>query len=145
MMTTAPRLLLAVDVDGYGAHPAAWRHSGRPPGAVLTPRAVREVVAAAEAAGFAFATFTDSPTAPSPAPDVAGRLEAGARAAYVSTLTARIGLAPMLHATVAEPFHLATQLASLDHASHGRAGWVVGAVNDVAARATIGAPPLAAG
>ena len=61
---------------------------------------------------------------------------------YLSQLTRRIGLAPTLHVTTTEPFHLATQLASLDHASHGRAAWVVGAANDGPARATIGATPL---
>jgi alkanesulfonate monooxygenase SsuD/methylene tetrahydromethanopterin reductase-like flavin-dependent oxidoreductase (luciferase family) len=67
------------------------------------------------------------------------------RAAYLSRLTTRIGLAPTLHVTTTEPFHLATQLASLDHASHGRAAWVVGAANDGPARATIGAVPLDGG
>ena len=133
---------LALEVDGDGAHPAAWRASGRPPGAVLGPRAVRETVAKAQAAGFTLATFADEPLPPSRGRDAAGRLEAGTRAAYVSTLTDRIGLAPTLHATVTEPFHLATQLAALDHTSHGRAGWVVGAANSEAAHATVGSQPL---
>lgn len=34
-----------------------------------------------------------------------------------------------MHGTTTEPFHLATQLASLDHATVGRAAWVVGALN----------------
>jgi alkanesulfonate monooxygenase SsuD/methylene tetrahydromethanopterin reductase-like flavin-dependent oxidoreductase (luciferase family) len=51
-------------------------------------------------------------------------------------------VAPTLHVTVTEPFHLATQLAALDHASLGRAGWVVGADNRAAAYATIGGVPL---
>lgn len=57
-------LRLALEADGDGAHPAAWRHSGRPPGAVLGPRALRDVVAAAEDAGFALVTFADSPLPP---------------------------------------------------------------------------------
>lgn len=140
---TTHALHLALEVDGDGAHPASWRHSGRPPGAVLGPRALRETVADAQRAGFALATFADSPLPPSQGRDASGRLEAGTRAAYVAPLTDRIGLAPTLHATVTEPFHLATQLAALDHASHGWAGWVVGAANSEAAHATIGAEPLA--
>ncbi|MET9480629.1 LLM class flavin-dependent oxidoreductase [Streptomyces sp. NPDC006638] len=152
-----PRLHLALEVDGDGAHPAAWRHSGRPPGAVLTPRALRDVVAAAENAGFGLVTFADSPLPPGADPDAspyqapndgtrpAGRIEAGTRAAHVSVLTDRIGLAPVLHVAPTEPFHLATQLASLDHASHGRAGWVVGAAAGEAALATVGRAPLSAG
>ncbi|WNI14838.1 LLM class flavin-dependent oxidoreductase [Actinacidiphila sp. ITFR-21] len=137
-----PRLHLAVEVDGDGAHPAAWRHSGRPPAEVFGPRLLRERVAAAEEAGFTLVTLADTPVPPGP--ETAGRLEAGTRAAYVSVLTDRIGLAPTLHATVTEPFHLATQLASLDHASNGRAAWIVGAANDADAHATIGREPLTA-
>ncbi|MFD3609253.1 LLM class flavin-dependent oxidoreductase [Streptomyces atroolivaceus] len=137
-------LHLALEADGDGAHPAAWRHSGRPPGAVLTPGAVRDVVLAAEDAGFALVTFADSPLPPGAGPGAAGRLEAGTRASYAAPLTERTGLAPTLHLTTTEPFHLATQLASLDHASHGRAGWVVGAAADEAALAGVGRTPLSA-
>jgi alkanesulfonate monooxygenase SsuD/methylene tetrahydromethanopterin reductase-like flavin-dependent oxidoreductase (luciferase family) len=137
-------LFLALDVDGDGAHPAAWRCSGRHPAAVLGGRAVREVVTAAEGAGFTLVTFADSPLPPSSGLDAAGRLEAGTRAAFVSTLTDRIGLAPTLHVTSTEPFHLATQLAGLDHASKGRAAWVVGAANSAVELATIGVRPLGA-
>ncbi len=131
---------IAVDLDGDGAHPAAWRDAGRPPGSVLSGRALRAAVTAAEAAGFVLATFEDSPVPPSA--EVAGRLESGTRAAFSSTITHRIGLAPVLHTTTTEPFHLATQLASLDHASQGRAAWVVGAAADAEALATVGAAPL---
>ena len=141
-MTTG-RLLLAVEADGAGAHPAAWRHpglsgAGLDPSFILDPRSIKETVTIAERAGFAFAVFGDGPVAP----PAGARIEAGVRAAYLSQLTRRIGLAPTLHITTTEPFHLATQLASLDHATHGRAAWVVGAANDGPARATIGAAPL---
>ena len=136
-------LHLALETDGDGAHPAAGRHSGRPPGAVLTPRAVRDAVAAAEEAGFALVTFADSPLPPADQAS-AGRIEAGSRAAFVSTVTDRIGLAPTLHLTTTEPFHVATQLASLDHASHGRAGWVVGPANGEDDLATVGGVPRSA-
>jgi alkanesulfonate monooxygenase SsuD/methylene tetrahydromethanopterin reductase-like flavin-dependent oxidoreductase (luciferase family) len=135
-MTTG-RLLLAVEADGAGAHPAAWRYPDAS-GTELDPRSVKETVTAAERAGFAFAVFGDGPVPP----PAGARIEAGVRAAYLSQLTRCIGLAPTLHVTATEPFHLATQLASLDHASHGRAAWVLGAANDGRARATIGAAPL---
>lgn len=132
----------AVELDGDGAHPAAWRFSGRAPAEVFSPTALRSTVSAAERAGFVFATFADSPTPPSPDRDVAGRIEAGIRASFAATFTDRIGLAPQLHVTTTEPFHLATQLAALDHATHGRAAWVVGAADDADARSTVGADPL---
>jgi alkanesulfonate monooxygenase SsuD/methylene tetrahydromethanopterin reductase-like flavin-dependent oxidoreductase (luciferase family) len=136
-------LYLALEVDGAGAHPAAWLAAGRPPTAALIPQAVRAVVATAQDAGFALATFADGPPTAETGSGSAPRLEAGTRAAFVSAVTDRIGLAPTLHATTTEPFHLATQLAALDHAGHGRAAWVVGAANSAAERATIGAQPLA--
>jgi alkanesulfonate monooxygenase SsuD/methylene tetrahydromethanopterin reductase-like flavin-dependent oxidoreductase (luciferase family) len=137
-------LYLAVDLDGDGVHPAAWRASGRSPAAVFDPIALRAVVARAEAAGFTLATFDDRPLPPNAdgGLDAAGRIEAGTRAAFVSTRTDRLGLAPTLYASTTEPFHLATQLASLDYASHGRAAWVVGAAGDADSRATIGFDPL---
>ncbi|GAA3286752.1 LLM class flavin-dependent oxidoreductase [Dactylosporangium vinaceum] len=94
------------------------------------PASLEARVRAAEAAGYAFVTFPDDP--------LRGGIEAGVRAAFLARRTTRIGLAPTLHATTTEPFHLATQLASLDHASLGRAGWVVGATSDPAALATVG-------
>ncbi|WP_433223256.1 LLM class flavin-dependent oxidoreductase [Dactylosporangium sp. CS-047395] len=87
-------------------------------------------VRAAEEAGYAFVTLPDDP--------LRGGVEAGVLAAFLARRTARIGLAPTLHTSTTEPFHLATQLASLDHASLGRAGWVVGATTDPAALATVG-------
>lgn len=135
-------LVLAVELDGDGAHPSAWRRSRRSPGAVLGGAALRASVHDAERAGFDLATFADTPSPPGGGPDAAGRVEAGTRAAFVATSTSRIGLAPTLHVTTTEPFHLATQLASLDHATRGRAGWVLGAANDVASAATVGGVPL---
>jgi alkanesulfonate monooxygenase SsuD/methylene tetrahydromethanopterin reductase-like flavin-dependent oxidoreductase (luciferase family) len=89
-------------------------------------------IASVEKARFAFVTIAND-----------GPIEAGVRAAYLSRRTSTIGLAPELHVTVTEPFHLATQLASIDHASLGRAGWVVGAVNTPSAYAAVGGTPLA--
>ncbi|MFD0331791.1 LLM class flavin-dependent oxidoreductase [Streptacidiphilus monticola] len=127
-MTTPARRapVLALELGG-GAHPAAPRDAARP---------VRAWAAAAEAAGYTLATLSDSPLHPGP--------EAGVTAAHLALATDRIGLAPTLHATTTEPFHLATQLASLDHASHGRGAWIVGATNGADDLATIGRTPLTA-
>jgi alkanesulfonate monooxygenase SsuD/methylene tetrahydromethanopterin reductase-like flavin-dependent oxidoreductase (luciferase family) len=127
------RLHMAVEINGAGAHPAARQIGDGPPAVSVGLARV------AEAAGFALATLADSPLPP---PGGGARIEAGVHAAYLTRRTGRIGLAPTLHVTVTEPFHLATQLASLDHASLGRAGWVVGAENSAAALTTIGGRPL---
>ena len=69
---TIGRLLLAVEADGAGVHPAAWRY----PGAAETatdPRLLKATATAGERAGFAFVTFDDGPIAP----PAGARIEAG--------------------------------------------------------------------
>src|SRR5699024_9661009 len=51
-------------------------------------------------------------------------------AAHLAPLTRAIGLLPRTDAVYVEPFHLATQLMSLDHLSNGRAGWLLQAETD---------------
>jgi alkanesulfonate monooxygenase SsuD/methylene tetrahydromethanopterin reductase-like flavin-dependent oxidoreductase (luciferase family) len=130
---TSRSLHVAVELDGDGAHPAAVASPDR-----LAPGVLARVVTTAERAGFTFATFDDAPVPPRGGL----RLDAVSRAAFVATLTDRLGLAPASHVTTAEPFHLAAQLASLDHASHGRAAWVVGAAGSAEALATVGGSRL---
>ena len=48
---------VGIELDGEGTHPAAWRRSSHRPDQLLTGKAVRDRVAAAENAGFTFATF----------------------------------------------------------------------------------------
>src|SRR5699024_2186518 len=59
-------------------------------------------------------------------------------AAHLAPLTRAIGLLPRTDAIYVEPFHLATQLMSLDHLSHGRAGWLLQAETDPSAAAAVG-------
>lgn len=104
-----------------------------------TPHLLRQRVADAERAGFTFVTFDDSLLSSR------DRLDAGTRAAFVASTTSTIGLAPTVHTLTTEPFFLATQLASLDHASHGRGAWVVGADNTAAAHRAVGSQVRASG
>lgn len=85
---------------------------------------------AAESAGFHAATFTDGP--------VPGRVNALQRAAFLGPVTRRIALVPEIDTVYTEPFHVATQLASLDYVSGGRAGWIATAVGSAAAAAAVG-------
>lgn len=142
-MVRAPQPLhLAVEIDGAGGHPAAWRVWGRPPADVLSPRVLRSVVDTAEAAGFALVTIDDR-VVPGEGAYPVGRLDAGTRASFVATTTASIGVAPTVQALTTEPFHLATQLASLDHGSRGRAAWVVGSDNSADVNGAVGFEPRA--
>lgn len=59
-------------------------------------------------------------------------------AAHLAPLTRGIGLLPRADAIYVEPFHLATQLMSLDHISHGRAGWLLQAETDPSAAEAVG-------
>ena len=105
---------LAIELDGAG-----WD------GADLT-----RAVLAAESAGFHAATFTDAP-----AP---GRANALQRAAFAGPLTRSIALVPEVDTVYTEPFHVSTQLASLDYVSGGRAGWVVTAAESPETAAAVG-------
>ncbi|MEE1820453.1 LLM class flavin-dependent oxidoreductase [Streptomyces sp. SP18ES09] len=137
-----PALHLAVEIDGDGAHPAAWRRAAHSPGELLTPRRLARVAAVAENAGFTLVTLEDSilPPGSAPAGGPAGRIGAVERAAFVAASTSVLGVAPVLATTYAEPFHVSSQLASLDHVSAGRAGWVVGVEEDPAAARAWGRP-----
>lgn len=140
MTTTAHRTrqgFLALDLDNDGAHPAAWRATRHDPPDLFTGHRIRDLVRATEAAGFHLATFSDGPLLTG-SPDVPGRLDALQRAAFAAPLTRRIALAPVVDLLFTEPFHVATQLATLDHLSYGRAGWIVSATGTAAEGAAVG-------
>jgi alkanesulfonate monooxygenase SsuD/methylene tetrahydromethanopterin reductase-like flavin-dependent oxidoreductase (luciferase family) len=125
------RGLLLIELDGDGGHPAAWRKSTSAPASALDPAKLRGVVLAAESAGFHAATFGDGGAPKNVAPETRapvnslGRLNALQRAAFVAPLTRSIALVPEVDTVYTEPFHVSTQLASLDYVSRGRAGWLV--------------------
>jgi len=108
---------VAVELDADGAHPAA---SATP---TPSPRRLTARVQAADRFGFTAATFDDSPLPATAAP----RWDAVQRAAFAAPSTTALGLVPVAHVAFSEPFHVATQLASLDWAANGRAGWIVAA------------------
>lgn len=135
-------LALALEIDGAGSHPAAWRRASGSPADVLSPRRLRTVAENAERAGFGLVTLDDSILPPGTAPDVTGRIGSVERASFVAAATRVIGVAPVAATTYAEPFHLASQLASIDHVSAGRAGWVVAADTGPAAARAWGRPAV---
>ena len=87
-------------------------------------------VLAAESAGFHVATFTDAP--------VPGRANALQRAAFAGPVTRTIAVVPEVDTVYTEPFHVSTQLASLDYVSGGRAGWIATAAESPEAAAAVG-------
>ena len=135
------RGIIALEVDGAGSHPGAWRGAGLAPHDLLEPERIRRTVLAAESAGIHAATFDDGRLAPVHGPR--GRLDAVQRAAFVAPATHRIALLPVVDVVYTEPFHVATQLASLDYVSGGRAGWIVSASGTAAEAAAVGRGPVA--
>jgi alkanesulfonate monooxygenase SsuD/methylene tetrahydromethanopterin reductase-like flavin-dependent oxidoreductase (luciferase family) len=65
-------------------------------------------------------------------------LDAVGLAARVAPVTDRIGLIPTLSVTHTEPFHLQASVATLDHISSGRAGWLVDVSSSDEAAAVVG-------
>jgi alkanesulfonate monooxygenase SsuD/methylene tetrahydromethanopterin reductase-like flavin-dependent oxidoreductase (luciferase family) len=109
---------LALELDGA----AVDAHQG--------PAALAAAALAAESAGFHAVTFSDSPAA--------GRLNALQRAAFAGPLTRSLVLIPEVDTVYTEPFHVSTQLASLDYVTGGRAGWIATAEDVPAAAAAVG-------
>lgn len=84
--------------------------------------AVRQAALDAQTAGADFVLLDDDlGTAPADGP-AAGRLSALHTASWLGPQTSTIGLVPTLRTTHTEPFLMGTESASLDWASHGRAG-----------------------
>jgi hypothetical protein len=100
------------------------------------------VAEAAENTGFTLVTLQDGPLPPHTVPDPAGRLGAVERAAFLLAATSTLGAAPVVATTYAEPFHVSSQLASLDHISTGRAGWMVGTSPEPEAARAWGRPAV---
>jgi alkanesulfonate monooxygenase SsuD/methylene tetrahydromethanopterin reductase-like flavin-dependent oxidoreductase (luciferase family) len=129
------QLHLGVALDGYGWHPQAWRSTlARTPGhpataSVLSGRYWAELAATAERGLLDFLTIDDT-LMPQPGRReridprrLAGRADAVLVAARIAPATQHIGLIPVATVTHTEPFHVSKSVATLDYASHGRAGW----------------------
>ena len=133
------RLITAIDIDGAGGHPGAWRGPEVDPAAILTGELALRAVQRAEAAGIDLATFADALEAPADEPErVSARLDALGLAARVAPATSRIGLVPTLTVTHTEPFHVQASVATLDYVSAGRAGWLVDVSSSADAAGVIG-------
>jgi alkanesulfonate monooxygenase SsuD/methylene tetrahydromethanopterin reductase-like flavin-dependent oxidoreductase (luciferase family) len=126
------QLHLAVALDGYGWHPQAWRTTlGADPAmeSVLSGRYWAGLAATAERGLLDFLTIDDT-LMPQPGRRepidprrLAGRGDAVLVAARIAPVTRHIGLVPVATVTHTEPFNVSKAIATLDYASHGRAGW----------------------
>ncbi|MFZ1164354.1 LLM class flavin-dependent oxidoreductase [Mycobacterium sp.] len=125
-------LHVGVALDGYGWHRQAWRTTlAAQPRAesVFSGRYWAALAATAERGLLDFLTIDDTLT-PQPGRSesisprrLAGRADAVLVAARIAPVTRHIGLIPVATVTHTEPFHVSKAIATLDHVSHGRAGW----------------------
>ncbi|MBE2998444.1 LLM class flavin-dependent oxidoreductase [Nocardiopsis sp. HNM0947] len=111
-------------IDGAGSHPAAHRSTPAAPYELFTAAHYAHSARLAERATLDYVTLDDSFAAPG-RPGVPGRPDALLTLAALAPVTSGIGLVPTVTTTHTEPFHVSKGIASLDHASRGRAGWLV--------------------
>lgn len=144
-MSTHP-LHLAVALDGAGWHPAAWREPTARPRELFTAGYWTDLVREAEAGLLDLVTLEDALRLQTTDRTdlVAGRLDAVLVAARLALVTDRIGLVPSATATHTEPFHLSKAVATLDHATRGRAGVRVQVSLDAGEAAQFGRRPAPA-
>jgi len=110
-------LHLGVALTGHGWHPhAAERAPATEP--VTSARYWTHLAGTAEAGLLDFLTIDDNLL-----PQPGGRGDAVLVAARIAPVTRNIGLIPVATVTHTEPFHVSKAIATLDHVSHGRAGW----------------------
>ncbi|TQC49108.1 LLM class flavin-dependent oxidoreductase [Rhodococcus sp. WS4] len=118
--------LVAVDLYGTGIHPQSWRRPDSRAEDLFTAGYWTGLLGQADSAGVDLAFLGDSfAIATTGHADQRGQLDAVAIAARAVAATDRIGLIPTVTVTHTEPFHVSKAIASLDHASLGRAGWQV--------------------
>ncbi|CPR01617.1 fmnh2-utilizing oxygenase [Mycobacterium bohemicum DSM 44277] len=143
-------LRLAVALDGYGWHPHAWRYAfahNAARGEQLSGRYWAALAATAERGLLDFLTIDDTlDVQPGRRPQIsprrlAGRADAVLLAARIAPVTEHIGLVPVATVTHTEPFHVSKAIATLDHISHGRAGWQVRVSNTAHEAALFGRGP----
>lgn len=121
---------LGYALDNYGTHPSGWslhrtdvatqiEHFQR--SAKIAESAKLDILFRADALG----AHTDNVEAWSRNPYHMNSIEPLMFFSALSQVTSKIGLAGTISTSYSEPYNIARQLASLDHVSHGRAGWNV--------------------
>jgi N-acetyl-S-(2-succino)cysteine monooxygenase len=118
------RLMLSVAHHGW--HPGAWRVNEA---SLFHPRSLIDAAVRAEQANFDAVIFSmPDPEFKTPGDGSAASVRFDALPLMGAAIgaTKRIGLCGYWPLDAAEPFHVARVMASLDHLSGGRVGWVAG-------------------
>ncbi len=129
-MTMTTQMKLAAYFNPTGHHVASWRHPRALPAANVDIEHYVEMAQAAERAKFDMIFLADSNAtreahieAISRSVQFVAHFEPLTLLAALATRTTHIGLTATASTTYQEPYNLARKFASLDHISHGRAGW----------------------
>ena len=124
------RMTLAAYFNPTGHHVASWRHPRAQPDANVSIEHYIEMAKAAERAKFDMIFLADGQAVRTAHIDAVSRsvqfvahFEPITLLSALATQTKHIGLTGTASTTYYEPYNLARQFASLDHLSHGRAGW----------------------
>ncbi|MDO9711447.1 NtaA/DmoA family FMN-dependent monooxygenase [Paracraurococcus lichenis] len=120
------QLHLNLNFLNAGTYGSAWRWPGGAPGDFADPAFYIRTARLAERATFDAVFLADNP-ALSDRPEYRPfqSLEPTILLAAIAAATERIGLIATISSTYNEPYNLARRIATLDHTSHGRAGWNV--------------------
>ncbi len=124
------QMTLAAYFNPTGHHVASWRHPRAQRDANVSIEHYVEMAKAAERAKFDMIFLADSSATRSAHIDAISRsvqfvahFEPLTLLSALAMVTTRIGLTGTVSTTWHEPYNLARKFASLDHLSHGRAGW----------------------
>lgn len=125
-MSTTRQLRLGTILHGASGNMSAWRHPAAVADASINFDFVQETARIAEQGKLDFLFVADGLYINEKSiPHFLNRFEPLTVLSALASVTRHLGLVGTLSASYSEPFTVARQFASLDHLSHGRAGWNV--------------------
>ena len=141
-MSDPKHMVLGGLFEANGYHSAAWLLPGATDGAAVDVDYFKRIIQIAEGGKLDFFFLADTPAARTEnldmwthAPLYMNMMEPVTLLSALAGSTSHIGLGATASTSFYEPYNVARLFASLDHISHGRAGWnVVTSANDYAAR-----------
>jgi FMN-dependent oxidoreductase (nitrilotriacetate monooxygenase family) len=144
-----PEAILLFIPEWNGMHPGAWRLPESPRDGAMDFALLLEMVRRAEQAKLHGLFLTDATSfrlelsyESLARTATAFRFEPFTLMAALATVTERIGLVMTCNTTFEEPYNVARRMASLDHLSHGRAGWNVVTVGNPSVARHFGSAPM---
>ncbi|MGJ7912643.1 LLM class flavin-dependent oxidoreductase [Neobacillus sp. LXY-1] len=125
-MSTQKKLKLGAIIHGVGGNIAGWRHPDIQADASVSLEFYTNQAKKAEEGKFDLVFIADGLHINEKSiPHFLNRFEPLTILSALAALTSKIGLVGTISTSYSEPFNVSRQLASLDHISHGRAGWNV--------------------